>query len=123
MKAAVLTAAYHIEFQDVPEPEPGPGEVKIKVVSAGICGSELHAFKGTHPFRHPPSILGHEMAGDIVAVGPGVLPVLRQHGQEAAGPAALADGVIVGEAGILAAAPGTKEGAAVILYPYRPPTA
>ncbi len=72
MKAAVLTAHYKMEFQDIPEPQPGPDEVKIKVVSAGICGSELHAFKGTHPFRHPPSILGHEVAGDIVAVGPEV---------------------------------------------------
>ncbi|MCL4535945.1 MAG: alcohol dehydrogenase catalytic domain-containing protein [Bacteroidetes bacterium] len=69
MKAAVLTAHRHIEFQEIPEPEPGPDEAKIRVVSAGICGSELHAFKGTHPFRHPPAILGHEMAGDIVAVG------------------------------------------------------
>lgn len=69
MKAAVLTAHYKIEFDDIPEPEPKPDEVKIRVVSAGICGSELHAYKGTHPFRHPPSILGHELAGDIVAVG------------------------------------------------------
>jgi len=69
VKAAVLTAPYKIEFQDIPEPEPKPNEVKIRVVSAGICGSEVHAFKGTHPFRLPPAILGHEMAGDIVAVG------------------------------------------------------
>lgn len=69
MKAAVLTAHYKIEFQEIPEPEPKPNEVKIKVHSAGICGSELHAFKGTHPFRQPPAILGHEMSGEIVAVG------------------------------------------------------
>ncbi|MHB1417626.1 MAG: zinc-dependent alcohol dehydrogenase, partial [Chloroflexota bacterium] len=69
MKAAVLTAHYHIEFADIPEPEPKANEVKIKVISAGICGSEVHAFKGTHPFRHPPAILGHELAGEVVAVG------------------------------------------------------
>jgi L-iditol 2-dehydrogenase len=69
VKAAVLKAHYQIEFNDIPEPEPQPNEVKIRVHSAGICGSEVHAFKGTHPFRHPPAILGHEMAGDIVAVG------------------------------------------------------
>ena len=69
MKAAVLTAHYKIEFAEIPEPEPKPDEVKIKVASAGVCGSEVHAFKGTHPFRHPPAILGHEMAGEIVAVG------------------------------------------------------
>ncbi|MHB1133624.1 MAG: zinc-dependent alcohol dehydrogenase [Chloroflexota bacterium] len=72
MKAAVLTAHYKIEMQDVPEPEPKANEVKIKVVSAGVCGSEVHAYKGTHPFRHPPAILGHEMAGDIVAMGANV---------------------------------------------------
>ncbi len=69
MKAAVLTAHYKIDFQDIPEPEPKANEVKIKVHSAGICGSELHAFKGTHPFRQPPAILGHEMSGEIVATG------------------------------------------------------
>jgi 2-desacetyl-2-hydroxyethyl bacteriochlorophyllide A dehydrogenase len=69
MKAAVLTAHYKIDFQDIPEPQPKPNEVKIKVVAAGICGSELHAYKGTHPFRQPPAILGHEMSGEIVAVG------------------------------------------------------
>lgn len=69
MRAAVLTAHYKIEFTEIPEPEPKDDEVKIKVHSAGICGSEVHAFKGTHPFRHPPAILGHEMAGEIVAVG------------------------------------------------------
>ncbi|MCL5110400.1 MAG: alcohol dehydrogenase catalytic domain-containing protein [Chloroflexi bacterium] len=72
MKAAVLTAHYKIEMQDVPEPEPEENEVKIKVVASGVCGSEVHAYKGTHPFRHPPSILGHETAGDVVAVGSAV---------------------------------------------------
>ena len=72
MKAAVLTAHYRVEMQEVPEPEPRDNEVKIKVVSSGVCGSEVHAYKGTHPFRHPPSILGHETAGDIVAVGSAV---------------------------------------------------
>jgi L-iditol 2-dehydrogenase len=72
VKAAVLTAHYQVEMQDVSEPEPRENEVKIKVVCAGICGSEVHAYKGTHPFRHPPSILGHETAGDVVAVGSAV---------------------------------------------------
>lgn len=69
MKAAVLQDYFKIAIEEVPEPEPAPNEVKIRVVATGICGSEMHAYKGTHPFRHPPSILGHELAGDIVAVG------------------------------------------------------
>jgi len=69
MKAAVLRDYYNLAIEEVPEPEPEPNEVKIRVVATGICGSEMHAYKGTHPFRHPPAILGHEMAGDVVALG------------------------------------------------------
>ena len=69
MRAAVLKENYRIVLEDVKEPSPGPGEVKIQVRVTGICGSEVHAFKGTHPYRKPPVILGHELAGDIVEVG------------------------------------------------------
>lgn len=72
MKAAVLQDYYKIVIEEVAEPEPAPGEVKIRVAATGICGSEIHAYKGTHPFRRPPSILGHELAGDVVALGSGV---------------------------------------------------
>jgi len=69
MKAAVFTAPFRIELQDVPEPKPEPHEVKIKVKAAGVCGSEVHAYNGTHPFRHPPAIMGHELSGEVVEVG------------------------------------------------------
>ena len=69
MKAAFLRDYYKMLIEEVPEPEPQPNELKIRVVVAGICGSEMHAYKGTHPFRRPPSIMGHEMAGDVVSVG------------------------------------------------------
>jgi L-iditol 2-dehydrogenase len=69
MKAAVLRDYYKMQIEEVPEPEPQPDEIKIRVTVAGICGSEMHAYKGTHPFRRPPSIMGHEMAGDVVAIG------------------------------------------------------
>lgn len=72
MRAAVLQDYYKVGIEDVPEPEPAPNEVKIKVVATGICGSDMHAYNGTHPFRRPPSIQGHELAGDIVSVGPEV---------------------------------------------------
>jgi len=35
----------------------------------GVCGSEVHAFEGTHPYRKTPVILEHETAGDILSVG------------------------------------------------------
>jgi L-iditol 2-dehydrogenase len=43
--------------------------VLVKVKAAGICGSDLHAFHGSHPFRKAPMILGHEAAGEVVKVG------------------------------------------------------
>jgi L-iditol 2-dehydrogenase len=49
-----------------------PDQILIQVETVGVCGSEVHAFHGTHPFRKPPVILGHEMAGQIVAVGSAV---------------------------------------------------
>jgi L-iditol 2-dehydrogenase len=72
MKAAVFTGIKKIEIQDVPKPRPEADEVLIKVQVVGVCGSEVHAFLGAHPFRKPPAILGHEVAGDIVEVGAGV---------------------------------------------------
>jgi len=72
MKAAVFTAPFRIELKQVPEPEPESHEVKIKVKAAGICGSEVHAYNGTHPFRHPPAIMGHEVSGEVAGVGSAV---------------------------------------------------
>ncbi|MBW2121873.1 MAG: galactitol-1-phosphate 5-dehydrogenase [Deltaproteobacteria bacterium] len=69
MKAALLTAPYQIELQEVAEPPVGPSDVLIKVRWVGICGSDLHTYKGNHPFRKPPVILGHEMAGEVVGTG------------------------------------------------------
>ena len=45
-----------------------PDEILIGTKTVGVCGSEVHAFHGTHPYRKPPVILGHEAAGDIVAI-------------------------------------------------------
>jgi L-iditol 2-dehydrogenase len=44
-------------------------QVLIQVKTVGVCGSEVHAFHGTHPYRVAPVILGHEMAGDVLSVG------------------------------------------------------
>jgi len=72
MMAAVLTQANKIDFLQVDKPVPSKGEVLIKVECAGICGSELHAYKGLHKKRVPPVIMGHELAGTVDAVGEGV---------------------------------------------------
>jgi S-(hydroxymethyl)glutathione dehydrogenase / alcohol dehydrogenase len=61
-------AEYH---EDVEISDPGPGEVKVKIHAAGVCHSDLSAMNGTLPQPYP-CVLGHEGAGEIVAVGEGV---------------------------------------------------
>lgn len=56
--------------RELPVPQPGPGEAVVKVTSAGVCGSDISALHGTHPFRKPPLISGHEVGGTIAAIGP-----------------------------------------------------
>lgn len=64
----------YIELRDVPEPEPEEGQVKIAVQAAGICGSDLHIWHGDIGIPlNLPVTLGHEFAGIISAVGPGVI--------------------------------------------------
>jgi L-iditol 2-dehydrogenase len=62
------------ELVERDEPEPGQGEVVLAVAAAGICGSDLHLLHGTLPLvEHAyPLWLGHEYAGTVAAVGPGV---------------------------------------------------
>ena len=69
MKAVVLADVETIEVQDIAEPRHAPDEVLIRVGAGGICGSDMHAFHGRHPFRKPPVTMGHEAAGEVVAVG------------------------------------------------------
>ena len=63
------------EIREVAQPDPGPGEVLVKVGGAGACHSDLHLMNefepGMLPFD-PPFTLGHENAGWVEALGPGV---------------------------------------------------
>jgi len=70
MKALVYTAPNEVTYRDEPEPSPPAGEVLMRIDAVGICGSDMHAYHGRDPRRVPPLILGHELAGRIVA-GPG----------------------------------------------------
>ncbi|MHB9096928.1 MAG: zinc-dependent alcohol dehydrogenase [Syntrophales bacterium] len=69
MKFAVLTGPYRFEMKELPVPEPADNDVLIATRKVGICGSEITAYRGTHPYRIPPVILGHEMAGSVLAAG------------------------------------------------------
>ncbi|MDW5593893.1 alcohol dehydrogenase catalytic domain-containing protein [Conexibacter stalactiti] len=72
MQAIVYTAPLTLELQDVPEPITAAGEVIVEVRAAGICGSELEGFKSQSPFRVPPLIMGHELAGIRLDTGAAV---------------------------------------------------
>ena len=67
-----MTRPGRIEMRDVPAPEPGPGEVLLRIRRIGICGSDIHVWRGKHPFTAYPVVQGHEYSGTVEAVGPGV---------------------------------------------------
>lgn len=75
MKAAVFYGIDDLRIEDVPRPEPGPGEALLKVGAVGICGTDLRILSnGHHRIRAGARrILGHELAGEVVTVGEGVL--------------------------------------------------
>lgn len=71
MKAICLRAPGEIAAVDLPEQERGRDEVLIRVRSAGICGSDIGAYKGVNPLVSYPRVIGHEVAGEVVEVAPG----------------------------------------------------
>lgn len=73
MKAAVITAPGVIEVQDVPKPSPQAGEVLLKVDASALCGTDQRVLRGEKPVSV--SIIGHELAGTVEAVGPGVTDI------------------------------------------------
>ncbi len=72
MRQAELHAPEDIRLIDAPRPEPGADEILIRVARVGVCGSDLHAYHGRHPFIDLPVVPGHEFAGTVAAVGAGV---------------------------------------------------
>lgn len=72
MLQQVMTAPGVIEFREIPTPEAGPGQVLVKIQKIGICGSDIHVYHGEHPFTKYPITQGHEVSGEIAALGPGV---------------------------------------------------
>jgi L-iditol 2-dehydrogenase len=70
MRAGVFREKGIVRVEEVPVPEVGPNEVLIKVAACGICGTDIK--KIFQRYVEPPQILGHELAGTVVATGPGV---------------------------------------------------
>ncbi|GAB5511317.1 MAG: zinc-binding alcohol dehydrogenase family protein [Hyphomicrobiales bacterium] len=67
MKALVYTAPQTLTYQDMPDPVPAVGDALLRIESAGICGSDMHAFLGHDDRRPAPLILGHEVCGTVLS--------------------------------------------------------
>lgn len=69
MKAVVITKPLEYEIRELPMPEPKDNEVQIKLMAAGVCGSDMHIYKGENPNSRYPLIPGHENVGIVTKVG------------------------------------------------------
>ena len=71
MTAAVLYGKEHLRIETVDVPQVGPGDVLVRVRAALTCGTDVKVFRRGYHARmiQPPALFGHELAGDIVAIG------------------------------------------------------
>jgi len=74
MNAAVVTEfGRELQIQEVQRPTPGPGEALVRLITSGVCHTDLHAAEGDWPVKpSPPFVPGHEGVGEIVELGEGV---------------------------------------------------
>ena len=74
MQAAVVHAfGKDLTVDNVPVPTPGPGQALVKLITSGVCHTDLHAVEGDWPVKpNPPFIPGHEGVGKVVTLGEGV---------------------------------------------------
>ena len=71
MKAAVLENWFDLQLKDIPIPVPGKDEALIKVIRAGVCGSDITVYKGKHMTATVPTVLSHEILGRIESLPEG----------------------------------------------------
>ena len=76
MKALVWKGDRTLDYEDVADPEAGSDEVVLDVELAGICGSDLHGYRGHPGPRVPPLVLGHEMVGRLDGERYAVYPLI-----------------------------------------------
>ncbi|WP_200329995.1 zinc-binding dehydrogenase [Leucobacter sp. L43] len=70
VRRIVVNAADDIRVEQIPAPASGAGEVLVRSTIVGICGSDVHAAHGRHPFMSLPFWPGHEVIGVVEAAGP-----------------------------------------------------
>ena len=69
MTQQVMTQPGEILFRQVPVPKPGPDQVLVRIKRIGVCGSDIHVYHGTHPYTSYPVTQGHEVSGQVAALG------------------------------------------------------
>lgn len=68
MKAIVCEQPGRFRIVEVDTPRPKAGEALVRLARIGVCGTDLHAYKGSHPLVTYPRILGHELSGEVAEV-------------------------------------------------------
>ena len=71
MKSVVIEQPNEISLWERDVPQPGPGQLMIQVMASGICGTDLHIYRGEYMGKYP-VIPGHEFSGIVAAVGSGI---------------------------------------------------
>ncbi|ADE53940.1 zinc-binding alcohol dehydrogenase family protein [Coraliomargarita akajimensis] len=66
MQSLILQEPGKLEFVDVPKPTPAAGEALVRVLSCGVCGTDIHAYSGKQPFFSYPRRLGHELCVEVL---------------------------------------------------------
>ena len=77
MQGLVFVGDRHVELRNFPDPEPGPGDVVLAIKASGFCGSDLHRYRAPAVSAEESArfcVVGHEPAGEVVAIGSGVAP-------------------------------------------------
>jgi S-(hydroxymethyl)glutathione dehydrogenase/alcohol dehydrogenase len=78
MRAALMRDFHQpLAIESIEIQAPQAGEVLVRVAASGVCRSDLHVLEGHSPVAHPPMVLGHEGAGVVEEVGPGVRSLAR----------------------------------------------
>ncbi len=68
MKAIYMEQPWSIEVKEIEKPKPKEQEALLKIYAAGICGSDIGAFRGTNGLVSYPRVIGHELAGEILSI-------------------------------------------------------
>jgi 2-desacetyl-2-hydroxyethyl bacteriochlorophyllide A dehydrogenase len=95
MRALVWHGPGKMSVDELPDPQPAAGEVLLAPSAAGICGSDVEGYGGGQANRTPPLVMGHEFAGEVVALGAGVDPGWQGR-RVAVNPLVAGDGALAG---------------------------